>query len=79
VHFFFFFFSYMYIIIIFIFIFIYIFNFWINQCYYVILGVLKSEQPNNSLYTYEGVIELNGKELPLTPNQLLLRVIKIFI
>jgi len=35
---------------------------------------LKSEQPNNSLYTYEGVIELNGKELPLTPNQLLLRV-----
>ncbi len=39
-----------------------------------IIGVLKSEQPNNSLYTYEGVIELNGKELPLTPNQLLLRV-----
>jgi phospholipid-transporting ATPase len=38
-----------------------------------IRGVLKSEQPNNSLYTYEGVIELNGKELPLTPNQLLLR------
>jgi len=46
----------------------------INYYIIFIIGVLKSEQPNNSLYTYEGVIELNGKELPLTPNQLLLRV-----
>ena len=37
-------------------------------------GVIKSEQPNNSLYTYEGTITLNGKEYALDPAQLLLRV-----
>ncbi|KAJ3190997.1 hypothetical protein HK101_008184 [Irineochytrium annulatum] len=36
-------------------------------------GQLKSELPNNSLYTFEGTLRLNGKELPLDPSQLLLR------
>lgn len=36
-------------------------------------GVLKSEHPNNSLYTYEGTLTYRGKELPLDPLQLLLR------
>ncbi|KAK7206902.1 phospholipid-transporting ATPase 1 [Myxozyma melibiosi] len=40
-------------------------------------GTLRSEQPNSSLYTYEGVLTLetpNGeKEIPLNPDQLLLR------
>ena len=37
-------------------------------------GVIKSEHPNNSLYTYDASIELAGKEFPLDPQQLLLRV-----
>lgn len=36
-------------------------------------GTLLSEQPNSSLYTYEGKITLNGKEIPLSPEQMLLR------
>lgn len=41
-------------------------------------GVIKSEQPNNRLYTYDGTLSLelnNGttKNLPLDPGQMLLR------
>ncbi|CAG8502478.1 453_t:CDS:10 [Ambispora gerdemannii] len=40
-------------------------------------GCLNSENPNNSLYTYEGTLVMNtpsgGKQLPLDPTQLLLR------
>jgi phospholipid-transporting ATPase len=41
-------------------------------------GILKSEQPNNHLYTYEGTLTIDTgggeKELPLSPDQVLLRV-----
>ena len=40
-------------------------------------GQLRSEQPNSSLYTYEATLTMNSgggeKELPLAPDQLLLR------
>ncbi|KAI8603373.1 hypothetical protein EDD21DRAFT_442079 [Dissophora ornata] len=41
-------------------------------------GCIRSEQPNNSLYTFEGTLLMNGvhgqpKELPLDPTQILLR------
>lgn len=41
-------------------------------------GTLRSEHPNNSLYTYEGTLELLNemglpKQVPLGPDQLLLR------
>jgi phospholipid-transporting ATPase len=41
-------------------------------------GYLRSEQPNNSLYTYEGTLvmktnSMTEKEIPLDPGQLLLR------
>ncbi|KAF8756597.1 Phospholipid-transporting ATPase [Rhizoctonia solani] len=36
-------------------------------------GHLRSEQPNNSLYTYEGTLELSGQKIPMSPDQLLLR------
>jgi phospholipid-transporting ATPase len=36
-------------------------------------GVIKSEAPNNSLYTYEGTLSVDGVEVPLEPLQLLLR------
>lgn len=36
-------------------------------------GYLRSEQPNNSLYTYEGTLVMNGKDIPLDPSQMLLR------
>ncbi|KAJ3402326.1 hypothetical protein HDU80_005192 [Chytriomyces hyalinus] len=36
-------------------------------------GVIKSELPNNSLYTFEGTLRLSHKEIPLDPSQLLLR------
>lgn len=36
-------------------------------------GVVKSELPNRSLYTFEGTLRLRGKEIPLNPDQLLLR------
>ena len=41
-------------------------------------GILKSEQPNNHLYTFEGTLTIDTgggeKEFPLSPDQLLLRV-----
>jgi phospholipid-transporting ATPase len=37
------------------------------------LGVVKTEMPNNSLYTFEGTMRLRGKEIPLNPDQILLR------
>jgi phospholipid-transporting ATPase len=44
-------------------------------------GVLKSEQPNNHLYTYEGTLTIDTgggeKEIPLSPDQMLLRVISL--
>lgn len=41
-------------------------------------GVIKSEQPNNRLYNYDGTISLESedgklRELPVSPTQLLLR------
>jgi phospholipid-transporting ATPase len=43
-----------------------------------IQATIKSEQPNNHLYTYEGTLTIdNGggdKEIPLSPDQLILRV-----
>lgn len=41
-------------------------------------GSLRSEQPNNSLYTYEGTMDLMSsagipKQVPLGPDQMLLR------
>ncbi|KAG0289913.1 hypothetical protein BGZ98_003648 [Dissophora globulifera] len=41
-------------------------------------GLVRSEQPNNSLYTYEGTLVMNStqgnaKEVPLDPTQVLLR------
>ncbi|CAR27725.1 hypothetical protein ZYGR_0N02110 [Zygosaccharomyces rouxii] len=38
-----------------------------------IQGHIKSEQPNSSLYTYEGTLILNDQEIPLTPDQMILR------
>ncbi|CEP64826.1 aminophospholipid-translocating P4-type ATPase DRS2 LALA0_S14e00166g [Lachancea lanzarotensis] len=38
-----------------------------------ITGKVVSEQPNSSLYTYEGTLNLKGKDIPLTPEQLILR------
>ena len=38
-------------------------------------GKIKSELPNNSLYTFEGTMLMDGgKEFPLDPSQILLRV-----
>jgi len=42
-------------------------------------GLIRSEQPNNSLYTFEGTLLMNRtqgspKEVPLDPTQVLLRV-----
>ncbi|KAJ3178984.1 hypothetical protein HDU87_003253 [Geranomyces variabilis] len=36
-------------------------------------GVIRSETPNNSLYTFEGMLRLPTRTLPLDPMQLLLR------
>ncbi|GMG40723.1 unnamed protein product [Ambrosiozyma monospora] len=36
-------------------------------------GKILSEKPNSSLYTYEGTLFLNGHEMPLNPDQMLLR------
>lgn len=36
-------------------------------------GKVLSEQPNSSLYTYEGNLNLYNKEYPLSPDQMLLR------
>lgn len=38
-----------------------------------LMGQVKTELPNNSLYTFEGTLRLRGKEIPLNPDQLLLR------
>lgn len=38
------------------------------------LGEIQCEQPNNSLYTFTGNLLLDKQTLPLSPNQLLLRV-----
>jgi phospholipid-transporting ATPase len=37
-------------------------------------GTIKSELPNNSMYTFEALLKINGQEYPVTPQQLLLRV-----
>lgn len=36
-------------------------------------GQIISEKPNSSLYTYEGSLNLEGKLIPMSPDQLLLR------
>ncbi|KAM3163291.1 Phospholipid-transporting ATPase [Lachancea thermotolerans] len=36
-------------------------------------GKVLSEHPNSSLYTYEGTMALNGKNIALTPEQMVLR------
>lgn len=36
-------------------------------------GTINSEQPNSSLYTYEGTMKLNGKDISLSPGQMILR------
>lgn len=36
-------------------------------------GKITSERPNSSLYTYEGTMEINGNEFPLSPDQMILR------
>ncbi|ORZ40601.1 hypothetical protein BCR44DRAFT_1176750 [Catenaria anguillulae PL171] len=37
-------------------------------------GVIESEQPNNSLYTFDGTLRFsNGTQVPLDPSQILLR------
>lgn len=36
-------------------------------------GKLLSERPNSSLYTYEGTLMMNGRQVPLDPNQIVLR------
>ena len=36
-------------------------------------ATIKSELPNNSLYTFEGVLKMKGKDYPVGPQQLLLR------
>lgn len=38
-----------------------------------IQGKLLSEQPNSSLYTYEGTMTLHGRDIPLSPEQMILR------
>ncbi|KAI8910338.1 hypothetical protein EDD86DRAFT_205155 [Gorgonomyces haynaldii] len=36
-------------------------------------AVIRSEMPNNSLYTFDATLVMDGKEYPLSPEQLLLR------
>jgi len=36
-------------------------------------GKILSEQPNSSLYTYEGTMELGNQKIPLSPEQMILR------
>ncbi|KAG0668053.1 aminophospholipid translocase [Maudiozyma exigua] len=36
-------------------------------------GRILSEQPNSSLYTYEGTMELGSQKIPLSPEQMILR------
>lgn len=37
-------------------------------------GVIVCEHPNNSLYTFTGNLEISKQTIPITPNQILLRV-----
>ena len=39
-----------------------------------ITGEVQCEQPNNSLYTFTGNLIVDKQTIPLSPNQLLLRV-----
>ena len=41
-------------------------------------GEVQCEQPNNSLYTFTGNVIIQKQTLPLSPNQLLLRVRIVF-
>ena len=45
---------------------------------YKLIGYIKSENPNDGLYTYNGLLVISGsngqKRVPLDPTQLLLRV-----
>jgi len=48
------------------------------QLLHDIRGTVVCEQPNNSLYTFEGVLKSNvGDNVPIGPNQVLLRVTAI--
>ena len=55
---------------------------YINNFKFQLIGYIKSEKPNNSLYTYDGLLIMSGpdgqKQVPLDPTQLLLRVSLIF-
>lgn len=50
------------------------FEFWL----FIIAGEVQCEQPNNSLYTFTGNLIFQKQTLPLSPNQLLLRVCYAF-
>lgn len=52
-------------------VFIYCIFLWLFFWY---LGEVQCEQPNNSLYTFTGNLIIDDQTLPLSPNQLLLRV-----
>jgi len=41
-------------------------------------GEVQCEQPNNSLYTFTGNLIMDKQTIPLSPNQLLLRVRFVF-
>ena len=45
---------------------------WLFMCIYA--GEVQCEQPNNSLYTFTGNLIIQKQTLPLSPNQILLRV-----
>lgn len=45
-----------------------------NDLLLVSAGEVQCEQPNNSLYTFTGNLIIEKQTLPLSPNQLLLRV-----
>lgn len=41
---------------------------------FLIAGEVQCEQPNNSLYTFTGNLIIDKQTLPLTPNEIMLRV-----
>lgn len=41
---------------------------------FVYTGLIECEHPNNSLYTFTGNLEIAKQTIPVTPNQILLRV-----
>ena len=47
--------------------------FLVLMVFQVDIAIIKSELPNNSLYTFDATLIMNGKEYPLSPEQLLLR------